>query len=1050
MAAARIVMGDWGEKWRNIIEKAGVKLPQLDGYVDDVRHRSTCLRFGMRWSQDEEQFVWSQEAKDEDKMMKYEQQESTNARMARLCLPAINSVNKDLVFTAEIPEEFKDKKLPTLDFFLWLEKNGILNWSYFQKSMKTPFVIMEPSAMGEQQRHQILANELIRRLSNTNIDKPDVEERTTIIETYTQQLKSSGYSRKQSREIVVSGVVGWKRKVKRRETDGLDFYRSAKSTLAGRCRKKLLEKETWFKAKRKREDDEEENPREQTSPRKRTRIELKGMDKNKQTDKADSKKEQAQESVKTVMFVPYTVGSSLAKKMREAESSLQQMTGYRLKIVERAGQKLEDVLTKANPWQGQDCEREKCLLCATKQRTGKLLTQDCKRRNIVYETWCITCHDRDMQEAEEQAGGDQKEQKRLEDKIKKYKYVGESARSCYERGWEHQADLENLSTKSHMLKHAVEKHTGEEINNLKFGMKILRSAKRPMDRQIWESVLIQEGRKHYLLNSRSEFNRCAVPRLTCKLGDKEFKKYEKEMTSELAKEEEQIGKIRQLVKARNRDRNTTKGPANKRRKLDETTYTSTKTSTDYPRVEAEKRKQEESQGQAAKRSRTQDIREAFQPKDTNNEAAPNTTKEQTQAVHYGELEEVELIDWEEKFKAHQEETARINKERENRIEQKEKQEKSWELLRECVKYIKEHGKEWKKEEEERLTERQKKEKKNQMKQQEQKRAEQLARDATQRKITETWNLLPEHEKRNLVKMEEKRKLLELRDIKVNIWKKWRKETEEKKAETERENKSNQEKWLEKIEDTLTRMRKEVEDKKKAKAIYEERRKKLIEEKKHKQEEILRREQEKKERKQKQRMLKERWAMTRWLTSYIDENSTRWKAEKDQRQLNEIEKAESWKKMNRLEKVRILKEKASVETAAKNLKVVIKPASLLPNDDIPQEQDQHDDHQQQHVLAYDDHTPEQTDDQLPGNLPDQDDHQPMEAGQMDVKPDVQDDQADQSDNNLQILQPLTKPRVSCRCVEFPNNTIHVPSLTSHMLGTEIDMQSPLSYQRTRLR
>ena len=142
-------MNDWGSEWRQILEKTGVKLPQLDGYVDDFRNRSTCLRFGLRWNDNTKEFTWSMEAKREDQMMKYEKMESTNARMARLCLPAINSVNKDLVFTVEIPEEFKDKKLPTLDFLLWLEKNGILNWSFFQKEMNTPLVIIEPSAMGE-------------------------------------------------------------------------------------------------------------------------------------------------------------------------------------------------------------------------------------------------------------------------------------------------------------------------------------------------------------------------------------------------------------------------------------------------------------------------------------------------------------------------------------------------------------------------------------------------------------------------------------------------------------------------------------------------------------------------------------------------------------------------------------------------------------------------------------------------------------------------------------------------------------------------------------
>ena len=152
--------------------------------------------------------------------------------MTRQCLPAINSVNKDLVFTCELPEDFKDNKLPTLDFLLWLDKNGILHHSYFQKLMKTRLVIMERSAMGDKQRHSILANELIRRLSNTDHEENDIEETTRIIESFTQQLKSSGYNRKTAREIVVSGSLGWKRKIKRREQEGTDFYRSARSTLA--------------------------------------------------------------------------------------------------------------------------------------------------------------------------------------------------------------------------------------------------------------------------------------------------------------------------------------------------------------------------------------------------------------------------------------------------------------------------------------------------------------------------------------------------------------------------------------------------------------------------------------------------------------------------------------------------------------------------------------------------------------------------------------------------------------------------------------------------
>ena len=162
------------------------------------------------------------------------------------------------------------------------------------------------------------------------------------------------------------------------------------------------------------------------------------------------------------MFVPYTVGSELAKRLREAETKLQDMTGYRLKIVERSGLKLEDMLHKADPWQRQDCGPDRCLLCLTKQRTVKHSTQDCSRRSLVYETWCMTCLERNTKDARIQAGEDKKMLKMPTDKIRIHKYIGETNRSIFEKGWEHLNDYKNLSTKSH---------------SLKFGIKVIRYAK---------------------------------------------------------------------------------------------------------------------------------------------------------------------------------------------------------------------------------------------------------------------------------------------------------------------------------------------------------------------------------------------------------------------------------------------------------------------------------------------------------------------------------------------------------------------------------------------
>ena len=63
---------------------------------------------------------------------------------------------------------------------------------------------------------------------------------------------------------------------------------------------------------------------------------------------------------KAVLIVPYTMGSVLAKRLRDAEETLLQTTGYKLKIVERSGSKLEDLLHKSDP------DTNKVRQCLTK------------------------------------------------------------------------------------------------------------------------------------------------------------------------------------------------------------------------------------------------------------------------------------------------------------------------------------------------------------------------------------------------------------------------------------------------------------------------------------------------------------------------------------------------------------------------------------------------------------------------------------------------------------------------------------------------------------
>ena len=402
--------------------------------------------------------------------------------------------------------------------------------------MKNQQVIEKASAMGTKQKYCILANEVTRRLYNTEYgEKEEAEE---VLEKMTRQLKNSGWNRKESKEIIISGYRGWERRILRRKEEGGRVYRSAGNSLNTRARRKLTGKVDWFKNqnKRKRNDDEEG---EEKAPKRK-----KGSEEEKEEDSR----------IVSVLFIPYTPGGELTRRLRAAEEDMARQTGIKIKIVEKAGTKLVDLLHKSDPWQGADCRRENCLLCRTKIATEKDERQDCTQRSIVYQTWCLNCE----KTAREKILEEEKDEEKAKEKIKKiplFKYIGETARSAYERGLEHLRDFQEMKLDSHMLKHFLEKHEEESMENIKFGMKITKSARSSFERQISESVQIQiNNQDHIILNSKAEYNRCALPRLTAKIGNYTLDEVEEKKKKE--KEEEKIlaSKVRNLKVTRSKSR----------------------------------------------------------------------------------------------------------------------------------------------------------------------------------------------------------------------------------------------------------------------------------------------------------------------------------------------------------------------------------------------------------------------------------------------------------------------------------------------------------------
>ena len=308
-----------------------------------------------------------------------------------------------------------------------------------------------------------------------------------------------------------------------------------RENVGARNNKKLLKKSSWFKHQKPGMENQDAGEKE-----------WKGIkNKKKKFEKTCEKKEKPPV---TVLFVPRTPGGKLATMLREAEVEMSKFLGDRIKIVERSGTKLKQLFHKSNPWSGENCQRDGCLVCWSGQERGG----DCRRRNVVYRTSCLACR----------ANG------------KESSYYGESSRTAFERGLEHARDFLTNQEDSHMYNHYVEEHHLEKKEGIKFEMKILKNHFSAVSRQVHEAVVIRRGSKAgiNILNSKFEYSRCILPTLSVKMGEyeaqdvKEKKRFEEEITE--VQEEIEVGKWKESKKRMNcEERSEANLPREKKRRV---------------------------------------------------------------------------------------------------------------------------------------------------------------------------------------------------------------------------------------------------------------------------------------------------------------------------------------------------------------------------------------------------------------------------------------------------------------------------------------------------
>ena len=200
--------------------------------------------------------------------------------------------------------------------------------------MRNQVLLLERTSMSRQSLISILSNELTRRLEVLD-EKMEKEETIAVIDKFIQQLVNSEFNWNQCREIVVSSLTGYTRKEKRRVAANKPKYRSGCESIEARVEKKLSEKYNWFQKKRNRDEKEENKGSDRNKNRENIKIEKKTLKDN--------------DIPKAVLFVQHAPDSGLAMAMRKMFMELKPWTNISIKVVERAGERIQDILHKSDP-----------------------------------------------------------------------------------------------------------------------------------------------------------------------------------------------------------------------------------------------------------------------------------------------------------------------------------------------------------------------------------------------------------------------------------------------------------------------------------------------------------------------------------------------------------------------------------------------------------------------------------------------------------------------------------------------------------------------------
>ena len=453
---ADVYMLWWDGRFRDKLKDLSFPLDLYKRFKDDINTISDPLPLGTRYCPKNnelqyETLLYRKIYQNQEEREIYETKNIEKSTMFVLHQIA-NSVDSMIKFSFDHPSNHKEGKMPVLDLKVHMDNEGYVIHEYYEKPTKNPNVILPSSALSWKVKRTVFTQEALRRIRNTS-QRLGPHAADEVLSNFMLKLKMAGYNHQFRAEIIKSAKHAFNLQLKSAADGEKPLYRDKNRILEDK-KTRGRQLYNWWNRK------------------------------GSSTQKYD-----------TVVFVPPTPGSKLAKLMQRKEAAINSNGDTRIKIIERGGIKLKHIITSRNPFPPAPCFRQTCPVCKETTFTDpvdlKSANIPCTKMGVTYQYTCLACQAKGVLA----------------------RYEGETGRPFINRATEHIRGLRKDNKSNPMVKHLKQDHKSTS-KSVKFKIDVNQAFKDPLSRQAREGVRISNpADSAKIFNSKSEFNHPRLARI---------------------------------------------------------------------------------------------------------------------------------------------------------------------------------------------------------------------------------------------------------------------------------------------------------------------------------------------------------------------------------------------------------------------------------------------------------------------------------------------------------------------------------------------------------